>query len=130
MIVRFFTHSPPIFFGVRIQGADGSLKHPTTSKLAVSQLLTPVKEGTVPTVRWSVLSVLLRAGRLEFDDALGDILKKKTQFIKCVAVTLPLISIGHLATLIRYQSVLTDLHRLPCTDVYFSKPLTPLHYCH
>ena len=64
------------------QGADGSLKHPTTSKLAVSQMLSPAKEGTVPTVQWSVLSVLLSAGRLEFDDAMGDMLKKRTQFIK------------------------------------------------
>jgi hypothetical protein len=48
----------------------------------VSQLLSPIKEGAVPTVRWSVLSVLLRAGRLEFDDAMGDMLKKRTQFIK------------------------------------------------
>jgi hypothetical protein len=70
-------------------GADASMKYPGTAKLVVSQLLTDrILDDTDDTVERSVnlaaLDALLRAGTLEFDDALGQILRRRTEFVHLV----------------------------------------------
>lgn len=67
--------------GLIAAGADATLKHPSTGKLAVSQMLS---NGDVPVVNVRVLRALLRAHHLDFDDALGQILRRGRHYVRLV----------------------------------------------
>jgi hypothetical protein len=63
------------------EGANACMKHPDTGKLAVSQMLS---NSVVPTVNFRVLHTLFRAEKLDIDDALGQMLRRRSHYIRMI----------------------------------------------
>jgi len=80
------TDSQSLIPALIARGADGCMFHPDSGKLPVTQLLTTpgVRGVDVPVVNFNALDALLRAYKLDFDDALGQVLRRRRQVVRLV----------------------------------------------